>query len=195
MNGDVPDFGDSGHLTMVNAAIRKIDMKSYKAIEAEIEKLKKQAATVRKAELKSVISAIRKQIAQYGLTAEELGFGAVANAAGGKAARRAPAVPSPTIGVPKYRDPVSQKTWTGRGKPPLWIVGVKNRDDFLIDRSAAAPKVVVPADKPQASASTRAAAGKKTRAASPKSASAKPAAAKKRTPRKTSAVKAAPEAA
>ncbi|AEA65726.1 H-NS family nucleoid-associated regulatory protein [Burkholderia gladioli] len=33
--------------------------------------------------------------------------------------------------APKYRDPQSGKTWTGRGKPPMWIAG-KNRDDFLI---------------------------------------------------------------
>lgn len=32
---------------------------------------------------------------------------------------------------PKYRDPSSGKTWTGRGKPPVWIAG-KNRDQFLI---------------------------------------------------------------
>lgn len=33
--------------------------------------------------------------------------------------------------VPKYRDPVSGVTWSGRGKEPLWIRD-KNRDDFLI---------------------------------------------------------------
>lgn len=34
--------------------------------------------------------------------------------------------------VPKYRDPVSGKTWSGRGHAPAWIVG-KDRDAFLID--------------------------------------------------------------
>jgi DNA-binding protein H-NS len=33
--------------------------------------------------------------------------------------------------VPKYRDPVSGKTWSGRGHAPAWIVG-KDRDAFLI---------------------------------------------------------------
>lgn len=33
--------------------------------------------------------------------------------------------------APKYRDPVSGQTWTGRGKPPAWIAG-KDRDQFLI---------------------------------------------------------------
>lgn len=32
---------------------------------------------------------------------------------------------------PKYRDPVSGKTWTGRGKPPRWIAD-QDRDQFLI---------------------------------------------------------------
>lgn len=35
--------------------------------------------------------------------------------------------------IPKYRDPVSLQTWTGRGRAPTWIKG-KNYEDFLIDR-------------------------------------------------------------
>lgn len=33
--------------------------------------------------------------------------------------------------APKYKDPVSGKTWNGRGTSPSWLLG-KNRDDFLI---------------------------------------------------------------
>lgn len=36
---------------------------------------------------------------------------------------------------PKYRDPVSGNTWSGKGKIPQWING-KNRDDFLIPPGA-----------------------------------------------------------
>jgi DNA-binding protein H-NS len=32
---------------------------------------------------------------------------------------------------PKYRDPVTGKTWTGRGKPPNWMPK-ENREQFLI---------------------------------------------------------------
>lgn len=32
----------------------------------------------------------------------------------------------------KYRNPVTGQTWTGRGKPPKWIAGVANRDEFLL---------------------------------------------------------------
>jgi len=40
-------------------------------------------------------------------------------------------------GAPKYRDPASGKTWTGRGKPPNWIVGISDRSAFLIDAGSA----------------------------------------------------------
>ena len=36
---------------------------------------------------------------------------------------------------PKYRDPKSGNTWSGKGKIPVWIKD-KNRDDFLIDKAA-----------------------------------------------------------
>jgi DNA-binding protein H-NS len=35
--------------------------------------------------------------------------------------------------APKYRDPESGNTWSGRGKPPRWIAG-QDRDQFLIQR-------------------------------------------------------------
>ncbi|WP_457844072.1 H-NS family nucleoid-associated regulatory protein [Staphylococcus aureus] len=35
------------------------------------------------------------------------------------------------MGAPKYRDPATGATWTGRGKPPNWIVG-KDRTPFQI---------------------------------------------------------------
>ena len=54
-----------------------------------------------------------------------------ANGASKRRARQAKPKAS-NIGVPKYRDAATGKTWTGRGKPPLWIVGAKNRDDYLI---------------------------------------------------------------
>lgn len=32
---------------------------------------------------------------------------------------------------PKYRDPETGKTWCGRGKTPLWLVG-KDKEQFKI---------------------------------------------------------------
>lgn len=49
---------------------------------------------------------------------------------------RAPiATPSVSKVAPKYRDPVTGQTWTGRGKPPAWIAG-KDREQFLIAENA-----------------------------------------------------------
>jgi len=41
-----------------------------------------------------------------------------------------------SIGVPKYRDPASGKTWTGQGKPPNWIKDVSDRTPYLIEGDA-----------------------------------------------------------
>ena len=49
-------------------------------------------------------------------------------------AGRGPAKPKISTGskvAPKYRDPVSGQTWTGRGKAPKWIDG-KERSPYLI---------------------------------------------------------------
>jgi DNA-binding protein H-NS len=108
-------------------------MKTYLSIKTEIAKLEKQAEGVRKAEIAGVVARIREAIAAYGLTATDLGFGRPSSKAtvGKKHKDKLPAAATST-GVAKYRDPATGKTWTGRGKPPNWIVGVKDRDAFLI---------------------------------------------------------------
>lgn len=126
-------------------------MKSYQSIKAEIAKLEKQAEALRVGEQRVAVARVKKLMDEFGLTLADLG-----GAAKGKPGRPPKAAKSAksdtavrakkaakgkpaSIGAPKYRDPKSQKTWTGRGKPPLWIVGVKNRDALLIDAPAAAP--------------------------------------------------------
>ena len=135
-------------------------MKSYSDIKAEIAKLEKQAEAARKAEVAGVVGKIKTAIAAYGLTATDLGFGGdktkkVASTRRALASAKAPT----TTGVAKYRDPKTQKTWTGRGKPPAWIAGVKDRDAYLISKTPAnaAPTgpVQKPAKKPRAGAATK----------------------------------------
>jgi DNA-binding protein H-NS len=105
-------------------------MKTYSVIKAEIAKLEKQAEAARKAEVASVVAKIRTAIAAYDLTADDLGFNR--SAAKGPKASKAKGKKKPTVGVAKYRDPKTGKTWTGRGKPPAWIAGAKNRDPYLM---------------------------------------------------------------
>jgi DNA-binding protein H-NS len=131
-------------------ATRFIPMKkteTYGAVLAEIQKLEQRAADLRKSELPGVIQRIKEAIEAYGLTAADLGLGgggggigAAPRAAAPARGARAGGASKGTLqtGVAKYRDPKSGKTWTGRGKPPLWIVGVKDRTPFLIDPSQAA---------------------------------------------------------
>lgn len=40
----------------------------------------------------------------------------------------------PSTVAPKYRDPATGATWTGRGKEPVWIRG-QDRSAFTIDNS------------------------------------------------------------
>jgi DNA-binding protein H-NS len=105
-------------------------------IQAEINRLKKEADKIRSAEIKEVVGRIRKAIAHYGLTAQEL-FGKASAGAGsaakgtakGAGKRRGTAAKKGTAGaavkakgpaVVRYRDE-SGRTWVGRGKRPQWL--------------------------------------------------------------------------
>ena len=74
-------------------------------INAQIAELQKQAEQIKKAELDSVIMEIKKKIAEYGITARDLGFD-------NNKTRKSEV-------APKYAK--NGKTWTGRGKKPLFI--------------------------------------------------------------------------
>jgi DNA-binding protein H-NS len=60
--------------------------------------------------------------------------------------------------APKYRDPRSGATWSGRGRAPAWMAGAKDRSKFLIagaeegitaSQSAAATQAVIRKAAPQ----------------------------------------------
>ncbi|HEX7936283.1 MAG TPA: H-NS histone family protein [Paraburkholderia sp.] len=97
-------------------------MSQYADLKAQIAKLQAQAEEARRTEIDNVIADIRQKIGEYGLTAQDLGFAVAAKR--GRPPKKAP-LPA------KYQDPKSGNTWSGRGKPPKWIVG-KNRERFLI---------------------------------------------------------------
>jgi DNA-binding protein H-NS len=100
---------------------------------------------------------------------------------------------------PKYLDPKTGATWSGRGPAPAWLATVKDRTKFLIDSAAAtsrvAAKKVVTAEKAVAS-KTAAKKGTATKKAAAKKSAAKPAAkkagAKKPAVKKTAAARKAP---
>ena len=99
-------------------------MPQYAELKAQIARLQAQADEARRTELGNVIEEIRGKIAEYGLTAQDLGFAVAARR--GRPPKKAPL-------PPRYQDPKSGNTWSGRGKPPKWIAG-KNRERFLIEQ-------------------------------------------------------------
>jgi len=98
-------------------------MSQYAELKAQIAKLQAQADDARRQEVVNVIAEIKQKIAEFGLGASDLGFA--------EAPRRGRPPAKKTPLPPKYQDPKSGNTWSGRGKPPKWIAG-KNRDRFLI---------------------------------------------------------------
>ena len=94
-------------------------MATYKQLTAQLEKLHKEVAAAREKEIAQAIADIKQKIADYGITAEELGFASKARVP------RKPALPA------KYRNPKTGETWSGRGRAPGWLAG-KNREKFLI---------------------------------------------------------------
>ncbi|MCG5075853.1 H-NS family nucleoid-associated regulatory protein [Paraburkholderia tagetis] len=102
-------------------------MSSYKELLAQREKLEKQIEEAKAREYAEVLDEIKQKMADYGITVAELGSGRGAGK-GAKAASR-----SRASVAPKYRDPETGSTWSGRGKPPRWIAG-KDREKFLIEK-------------------------------------------------------------
>jgi DNA-binding protein H-NS len=95
----------------------------YEEIQAKIEELKAQAEIVKREEKEQAIGMARTMISAYGITARDLGLDKAPKAKTG-----------PKVGnkvSPKYRDPASGATWSGRGKTPRWINGA-DRSQYAI---------------------------------------------------------------
>lgn len=93
-------------------------MTAYKELLAQKAALEAQIATAQAEAKAKAVTAARALIQEHGLTAADV-FPAPGKAKG-------------SVGVPKYRDPSTGATWTGRGKPPLWIKDVADRAPFQI---------------------------------------------------------------
>lgn len=96
-------------------------MTTYKELLAQREALEQQIAEARRSEISQAVAEIREKVNTYGLTSSDIFGGPVA-------AKRS------TLGktvAPKYRNPNTGETWTGRGKPPRWIAD-QDRSQYLI---------------------------------------------------------------
>jgi DNA-binding protein H-NS len=109
-------------------------------IEKEIDKLRKRAEALQSKRRKPVITSIIRSMRQYDITPEDIAaaFGkpAAGAAAGRKRAAAPGAAPVKRSVAPKYRHPKTGETWSGRGKPPRWLVAAEadgaTRDSFRI---------------------------------------------------------------
>lgn len=94
---------------------------SYQELLKERAALDLRIQQAREREIADAVAKVRQTVAEYGLTAADV-FPA------GRRVRAA----GPTGKVaPKYRNPATGQTWTGRGKPPKWIQG-QDRAPFAI---------------------------------------------------------------
>lgn len=106
-------------------------MATLAQVKKQIQQLEKQAEALLKVERAKAISSIKRAMAEFNVTIDELtagtrGFGKPQKTDATKVLRKV-RVATP----PKYLDPKTGKTWSGRGKPPNWIAKGK-RESFLI---------------------------------------------------------------
>ena len=96
-------------------------MATYKELLKQQEALALQVEEARKREISDAVGQVRQMVSEVGLTERDVfpsGRRSGGTRTGGKVA-------------PKYRDPATGQTWTGRGKAPKWIDG-KDRSKYLI---------------------------------------------------------------
>lgn len=93
----------------------------YKQLVAQIEKLTKKANDARRAETAGVVNKIRAMMDEFGITVADLKDAKpVAKAKKGGGAKAKKSGKGSTV-APKYRNPGTAETWTGRGRQPVWV--------------------------------------------------------------------------
>lgn len=93
-------------------------MSTVAELQAQIAELQSKVEEAKKSEQKDAIAKCRELIAQFDLTEKQL--------FGGRGAKR-----SGSAAPAKYKDPATGKTWSGKGRTPLWMAG-KDFTSFLI---------------------------------------------------------------
>ena len=94
---------------------------SLKQLLAEQAALEQKISEVRATERSEAIAKIHELLEENALTQGDL-FPSKSSTKAGK---------TKTKVAPKYLDPVTGNTWSGRGLAPKWLAG-KNKEDYLI---------------------------------------------------------------
>jgi DNA-binding protein H-NS len=96
---------------------------SYKELIQQREALEHAIEEARQREISQAVQKVREIIAEFNLTAHDVfPSGRTSKVAVTKSVNKV---------APKYRDPATGQTWTGRGKAPKWIDG-QDRAQFVI---------------------------------------------------------------
>ena len=95
-------------------------MSKYKELLKQREALETEINEARRQELSGALAQVRALVTEFDLTPQDV-----------FPAGRARSTASGTKVAPKYRDPATGQTWTGRGKAPKWIQN-QDRTPFVI---------------------------------------------------------------
>ena len=125
-------------------------MPTLEVIQEKLKKLQAQADVLIAKKAQSALDQICRLMLEHGLTTEDIEEKAkVRREARGDsglsiATRRKASNALGAKVAPKFQDPKSGATWTGRGSAPAWIAKAKNRSRFLIQGDAAAAHAASP---------------------------------------------------
>lgn len=96
-------------------------MPNLQELLAQRDAIEKQIAQQREAEISDAIQRVQAIIKEFGLSQGDI-FGKSKPGAPKSAGKKV---------APKYRDPATGNTWTGRGIAPKWLQG-KDKSQYLI---------------------------------------------------------------
>jgi len=140
---------------------------TLESIQKQIEKLQAQAKKLegfQNAKKSKSLAQVRALMNKLGVSIEDLGTEVQKPVQPPKSRGRPavevskskPAVKNRKPVAPKYRDPNTGETWTGRGKPPRWLAEQihmgHSKDEFLIVIGSSSSTDHAPTEKPSADA-------------------------------------------
>lgn len=116
--------------------------RSYEALRKQIARLEAQAKALesaRDSKKARAVERVKALMKKLGVSVQDLGTasprGKAATKGAAKAGRRAGAKSKSAV-APKYRDPETGATWTGRGRPPVWLAAKlsqgRTKEEYLI---------------------------------------------------------------
>ncbi|ALL68284.1 DNA-binding protein H-NS [Paraburkholderia caribensis MBA4] len=110
-------------------------MQTLEAIEARIQKLRKQADAIERKQALGIVANIRALMDKHHLTIADIQAYEPVQRRGRKSMAKATVAVADAGhdgALAKYRDPKTGATWSGRGRKPAWIANAKNLAKYLI---------------------------------------------------------------